>query len=271
MNEDRPLSSSSFCCETCNGNDSGAKPIGSAEQLQAALQAIQDELVACQRLALLGSLAAMAAHEFNNLLTPIVARTEAALHGNDVAFMRKTLDRTLTQSQRAIAVSRHLLDLAQCETSPTETCTVCETVQEAIETATRPFEKDGIDLRVTVPEGLEVRARGDLFCQVLLNLLLNARAAMKNREGVLVISAEVDGDRVQIDVRDSGKGIPPEQIENVFNPFLAADPHARPNDWQEVGLGLSVCRFITHHHGASLRVLANDGPGCTFRLRWPRP
>lgn len=270
MNEDRPLSFSGFCCETCDGNDVGAAPAESVEQLKATLQALQSELIACQRLALLGSLAAMAAHEFNNLMTPIVARTEAALHGGDVAFMRKTLDRTLTQSQRAIAVSRHLLDLAHCETELGEKCAVAEAVQEAVETATRPFEKDGIHLRVTVPEELEVRARSDLFCQVLLNLLLNARTAMKNREGVLAITAEADDVCVRIDVRDSGKGISPEQIENVFNPFLAADPRARPNDWQEVGLGLSVCRLIAHHHGASLRVLANDGPGCTFRLCWPR-
>ena len=74
---------------------------------------------------------------------------------------------------------------------------------------------------------------------------------------------------MQIDVQDSGCGIPRETLENVFNPFLAADPHQQPNDWQQVGLGLSACRMIAFHHGATIQGLANDGRGCTFRLSWP--
>ncbi len=245
-------------------------PTESVQTLRAALQATQEELIACQRLAMLGNLAAMAAHEFNNLMTPIVARVEAAMSLDDEAFQRKALERTLTQSQRAIALSRHLLGLAHNDYRPAETCSVAAAVNEAIETAARPFDKDGIELRVTVPEELHVCASLDLLCQVLLNLLLNARAAMKDREGVLSVSAVDQGDHVQVDVRDSGKGLPPEDIENVFNPFLAANPHERANDWHQVGLGLSVCRMIAHTHGAQLRFLDNDGPGCTVRLTWPK-
>lgn len=241
----------------------------SVESLKGAVAALQEELIACQRLAMLGSLAAMAAHEFNNLVTPIIARAEAALTGDDVPFMRKALDRTLTQAQRAIGLARHLLDLAHSNYHATEQCSVAAAVREAIETAARPFEKDGIELRVVVPEELRVCAREDLLCQVLLNLLLNARQAMRGRSGTLAITATAGGDRVQVDVRDSGKGLAPDFIANVLNPFLAADPRRCPQDWQKVGLGLSVCRMIAYHHGATLQALPNDGPGCTFRLRWP--
>jgi signal transduction histidine kinase len=248
--------------------DSGDCP--SIDDLRAMVKSLQEELVACQRLAVLGNLAAMAAHEFNNLMTPIVARAEAALTmGDDVAFMRKSLQRTLTQSQRAIALSKHLLELAHNEYHPTEMCSVASAVREAIETATRPFEKDGIDLRVSVPEDLRVFAREDLLCQVLLNLLLNAREAMKDREGTLAIDAAQKDGFVQIDVRDSGTGIPQDKLDKVFNLFLAADPHEQPTDWHEVGLGLSVCRMITAQHNATLRAFANADCGCTFRLRWP--
>jgi len=238
----------------------------------AAFEALRDELIACQRLAMLGNLAAMAAHEFNNLMTPLVVRVEAALTtATDAAFTRKTLERSLTQAQRAIALSRHLLDFARREFEPTGEASVAAAVREAIETAARPFEKDGIDLRVDVPEDLRVVASEDLLCQVLLNLILNARQAMKGQSGILAISARTDGQHVQMDVRDSGRGIAPEDVERIFNPFLAADPHAQPNDWQEVGLGLSVCRMITRQHGATMQVLPNEGRGCTFRVRWPRP
>jgi signal transduction histidine kinase len=252
------------CCDAIPQAD-GESP----ESLKATIAALQDELIACQRLALLGSLAAMAAHEFNNLMTPIVARVEAALMGEDVPFMRKALERTLTQSQRAIGMTRHLLDLAHNEYHPTECCSVAAAVREAIDTAARPFQKDGIDLRVSVPEELHVCAREDLLCQVLLNLLLNARQAMKGIEGTLSVNAMADGDAVRIDVRDSGKGIPQQRLDDVVNPFLRSDPRSRPNDWQDVGLGLSVCRMITRLHNASMRAFANEDCGCTFRLHWP--
>ena len=248
-----------------------AQPLaGGNPDIDALIQGLQEELIACQRLAALGSITAMVTHEFNNLLTPIMARAEAALmDGGDVAMMRKALERTLVQSQRALSVTRHLLDLVHDGPRPAQACSVACAVREAVATLTRPLEKDGIELRVSVPEDLQVCAREDLLCQVLLNLLLNARQAMKGIEGTLSITAVGRGDRVEIDVRDSGKGIPHDTFQHLINPFLAADPRARPNDWQQVGLGLSVCRIIAHHHGASLQGVPNDGRGCTFRLHWP--
>ena len=135
---------------------------------------------------------------------------------------------------------------------------------------TRPLEKDGIQLHVAVPDDLRVNARNDLLCQVLLNLLLNARRAMKDGGGPLTVAATAVDGQVQIEVRDSGSGISAETLDQVLNPFLAADPRERPTDWQQVGLGLSVCRMIARHHGATLQAFANDGSrGCTFRLMRP--
>ncbi len=242
----------------------------SIESLRATIRGLQDELIACQRLALLGNMAAMVTHEFNNLLTPIMARAEAALTGDDVPFMRKTLERALIQSQRAMSVTRHLLDMVHNDACPAEACSVAAAVHEAIETMTRPLEKDGIQLHVAVPDDLRVNARNDLLCQVLLNLLLNARRAMKDGGGPLTVAATAVDGQVQIEVRDSGSGISAETLDQVLNPFLAADPRERPTDWQQVGLGLSVCRMIARHHGATLQAFANDGSrGCTFRLVWP--
>ncbi len=236
----------------------------------AAIDELQAELIACQRLAVLGSMTAMVAHEFNNLLTPIMVRAEAALTcADDIPFMRKALERALVQSQRAMSVTRHLLSLAHDQPRPVEACSVATAVHEAIETLTRPLDKDGIELHVGVPADLRVTAREDLLCQVLLNLLLNARQAMTGMRGSVAITAAAGDGQVQIDVRDSGRGIPRELLAKVFNPFLAADPYARANDWQQVGLGLNVCRVIARHHGATLQALANEDRGCTFRLCWP--
>jgi signal transduction histidine kinase len=240
------------------------------EDPHAVIESLQAQLVACQRLALLGGMAAMVVHEFNNLLTGIMGRVQLALaDGDDPAFVRKNMERALAQAQRAKSVTQLLQALAHDEPQPMEACSLAASVREAIETLTRPVEKDGLALRVDVSEELCVRACPDLLCQVLLNLLLNAREAMKDTGGTLSVIATADGDRVQIDIRDGGRGIPRELLDNVFNPFLAADPHTRPCDWHQVGLGLNVCRMIARQHGATLQALANEGRGCTFRLCWP--
>lgn len=228
------------------------------------------DLVACQRLATLGNLAAMAAHEFRNLMTPIVARCEAALTMDDQAFRQKTLERALVQAQRAIAVSEHLLNYAHDARPELTACDVTAAAREALDTLARPLDKDGVALTQDIPIGLQVRAQRELFVQVLLNLLLNARQAMKERRGALRFIAAPEGDAVVIRISDTGAGFPPDAVERVVNPFLAGAAQAQANAWHAVGLGLSVCRLIVQQHGASLRVDNNaDGRGCTFTLRWP--
>jgi len=252
----------------CSSNGTTA-PLASVDELRANLARLQDELIAQQRLAMLGTMSAMVAHEFNNLLTPVVARAQDALDRDDVPAMRKALDRTLVQAQKAITITQHLLGLARDSDEQPRVCNVAAAVQEAVESATRPFDKDAIELRVNVSPDLNVRARPVWLEQVLLNLLLNARAAMQSRGGVLSISAHRDGRHIAIDVCDSGTGFPPGQLENVLNPFLASDPKQQPCDWQAIGLGLNVCRTITRQHDATIQASTNDGPGCTFHLRWP--
>ncbi|MBN2445947.1 MAG: HAMP domain-containing histidine kinase [Phycisphaerae bacterium] len=239
------------------------------EQLHARILRLQEELIAAQRLAMVGTTAAMLAHEFNNLMTPVLARTLDALSRDDHDVMRMTLERTVNQIQKAISLSRHLLKLTDMDSGVAETCTVLHAVDEALEEAVRPFKKDGIELHVDVPDDLRVNARSLLLEQVLLNLLTNAREAMKGCSGLLAISARRDGDFVHIAVRDSGKGLSQHEIETTYAPFLAADATDAQCAWQNVGLGLHVCRLITRQHGASVGVTANEVRGCTFHLRWP--
>ncbi|MFQ5807009.1 MAG: sensor histidine kinase [Phycisphaerae bacterium] len=241
----------------------------SANAGEVAPERLQKELVVRQRQAMLGSLVSIIAHEYNNLMTPVMARAQDAVARGDVAVMRKALAITAQQTERALQFTRQVLRLADGKESPLEACRVADLVEAAITSAVRPFEKDGIELALRIPGELRIRARPLLFEQVLLNLLLNARQAMKGRRGKLSISACPEGDMVEIAVSDSGVGISPEVLNNLINPFLAADAHAHPGDWSSVGLGLSACRTIVQQHGGTIRAQANDGPGCTFRLRWP--
>ncbi len=236
---------------------------------EASLEELRQELVVCQRQAMLGTLTAIIAHEYNNLMTPVLARAQDAVARDDLAAMRKALTTTARQTEKALQFTRRVLELADGKASPLQACRLADLVDAAITSAVRPFEKDGIELELCVPDELRIRAQPLLFEQVLLNLLLNARSAMKCRRGKLTISAWRDDDVVVIGVSDRGVGMPPEVLDEVINPFLAADANARPGDWGTVGLGLNACRAIVQRHGGTIRADANDGPGCTFRIRWP--
>lgn len=246
-----------------------ADPNTTIDHLQASVDRLEADLIATQRLALLGTMSAMVAHEINNLVTPILARAEFALSTGMPADMQKALERSRAQVKQVVAVTERLLGLAKTEPNPVESCSVAQAVCEAIETTARPLDKDGVELHVSVPDEIRVRATLVLLGQVLLNLLLNARQAMRGMRGKLTISARRDGQHVIIDVCDSGKGIAPERLQNVVNPFLATSQLDEPRAWQAVGLGLNVCRMIAQQHHATIEALPNRERGCTFRLRWP--
>jgi C4-dicarboxylate-specific signal transduction histidine kinase len=234
-----------------------------------ALTRLQDELISIQRLALLGTTAAMIAHEFNNLMTPVLARAQDALARDDAAGMRKALERTVTQVQKAIAITQQLMTLADGGQYVPRRCPLAAAVRDAVASTARPLERDSIELQIDVTDDVHVLADPLLLEQVLLNLVLNARAAMKGRGGRLTIAARADAGRVVIDVSDNGPGIPRDRVTSVVNPFLESPAAIEPGDWRGVGLGLNVCRTIAQRHGATIECLINESAGCTFRLRWP--
>jgi two-component system NtrC family sensor kinase len=234
------------------------------------LSQLESQMLAQHRLALLGTMSAMIAHEFNNLMTPVLAYAKEAARTGLTDLMRKALERTVRQTERAVGVSRRLLELAHGVEALPQACSLRQIVDDAIVSATRPFEKDGIELSVAIDPQIRVRAEPLLLEQVLLNLLLNARQALHDRGGRIRVTADSDGDCVSITVSDSGRGISEDVIHRRINPFLAADASAEADDWQSVGLGLNVCRFIAQRQGARIEADATQNQGCTFRLRWPK-
>jgi two-component system NtrC family sensor kinase len=230
---------------------------------------LPERFVAYQRQAILGSLAGIIAHEYRNLLSPIFTRAQHAATCDDVALMRKALNVTVQQTQKLLDLTHQLLEIARGKELPLQPCCLAKLVDGAVISAVRPFDKDRIELELCVPRELRIQAQPVLFEQVMLNLLLNARQAMKSRGGKLLVNARRDDDVVIIDVRDSGVGISAAVLDQVINPFLAADANGQPEVSDVIGLGLNACRTIAQHHGAAIRAFANDDLGCTFQLRWP--
>jgi two-component system NtrC family sensor kinase len=251
-------------------------PLG--EQLaeaQRQLDSLRQQLTESQRLATIGTIAAVIAHEFNNLLTPILSYSQFALTNAqspepDLELMKKALSKTFQSADKAGKICTSMLGLARGESSQ-GSVSVQKLVDEVLAVLARDPQKDGIALRVHVQPDLNVQGDCVQLEQVLLNLLINARQAMLGRGGSLTIkAAPVEGsDQVRIQVIDTGSGIPANVLPKIFEPFFTTKGTARGDNVKGTGLGLAICKNIVEHHNGRIEVASESGRGTTFSIYLP--
>ena len=240
------------------------------EDLERRFVALREQARQAQRLASLGTAAAMLAHEFNNLMTPVVGYGKYALEHDDVEMMKKALAMTLRQTSTLTAMANRILGLAIDEAQSFESVPAVQCAEEAVACLCRDLAKDGITLKLEIDPHLKVWTDPKQLVQVLFNLLINARQAIGNRGGRITISArDADDDRVAIHVRDTGCGVPAEQFEAVFEPFFTTKKDVQQNGRPGAGLGLTICRDIIEEHRGRITVESEVGRGTTFTITLP--
>lgn len=236
-----------------------------------ATPAQQFKLIDAQRAALLGALSSTIAHEFNNLMTPVIALAEEALsNGDDAAAARRALEVAVRQTEKAVHMSRQLLELAADRARRTEICSLSHSVEQAVGACVRPFSKDGIVLELDIDPSVRVRARPQLLEQVLVNLLFNAQRAMQDRGGTLRVAARNLKGEVEVSVSDSRGNVGVEWLRENVAPYLSNEFSERREGCDDLSLSLLACRAIAEIHGASISAEVGELNGCTFRLRWPK-
>jgi len=231
--------------------------------LLAEVGALRRQLSRAQRLATVGTMAAMVAHEFNNILTPVLNYAQMARGGND-ALREKALRMAQEGSLQATAICQALLDLTGREGEKPQKVVLAELVNETLTAMARDPAKDSIRLITRVSPAIELTTRPAELKQVLLNLIMNARLAVlaKPRGQSISISALRRGNEVFLRVSDTGVGIPPEHLKRVFEPFFTT------RGAEGSGLGLAVCRHIVEslHGRMSLRSQLDKGTHFTVVL-----
>lgn len=238
------------------------------------LQYLKEQLTESQRLATIGTIAAVIAHEFNNLLTPIVSYSQFALQNAesaapDMELLRKALSKAFNGSSKAGRICASMLSLARGE-CVFGAIAVQKLVDEALMVMARDPQKDGIALRVQIQPGLTVTGDAVQLEQVLLNLLINARQAIGNKGGSITIKAsQRPGEGVSIQVIDTGPGIPPRLLPKIFDPFFTTKGTARRGESRGTGLGLAICKDIIEHHRGRIDVQSEVGKGTTFSILLP--
>jgi signal transduction histidine kinase len=245
------------------------------DELQRQVDGLRAQLVESQRLATIGTISAVIAHEFNNILTPIMSYSQVALKSAqsqcpDMELVQKALAKSAQAAEKAERICVSMLGLARGQ-SAVGPVSVQKLVDETLTVMAREPQKDGIALRVQVQPGLAVMGDMVQLEQVLLNLLINARQAMLGRGGALTIRAgagEVQGE-ARLQVIDSGPGIPDKILPRIFEPFFTTKGTNRKGEARGTGLGLAICKDIIEHHKGRIEAASEVGKGTTFTITLP--
>ena len=230
----------------------GMIEIGDRLTAERRLAQIQSEFAHAARIATLGELAASIAHEVNQPLTAITANGQASVRWlnrepPDIGEARTLAGRIVADARRAGEIVARIRNMAAHRDPRRDPVDLGEVVRDTVAFLHREFELHQIainlELAGDLPAGIGDRTQ---LQQVVLNLALNAAHAMRGEDlRKLTIRAAKDGDRVRVEVEDSGPGIPEADRARLFNAFFTTKTDG-------IGLGLSICRSILDYHAGDI-------------------
>ncbi len=231
------------------------------------LRETQAQLIQSDKMASLGQLAAGVAHELNNPLTGILFYSNLILESLDEESpIREDLGYVVEDVYRCKDIVKNLLAYSR-ETSPSRTIVQ---INSLVEQSLGLIRDQSLFARVRVvkemsDEMMLVNTDQDQLCQVIINLILNAVAAMK-QEGTLTFRTYRDkkAGKVSLEVIDTGCGISSENLPKVFDPFFTTKEPGKGT-----GLGLSTSYGIVKEHGGDIRIKNTSPEGTTFLLELP--
>ena len=236
-----------------------------------ALQAARAELAHVARVTTLGELAASIAHEINQPLTAIIANATACLHWlaadhPDIDSVREALAGVATDGHRAAEVIQRIRSLTRRTDPQRERLDINDVIREVVLLARPEVVGHRVSMRTALASALPA-VLGDRvqLQQVLINLVMNGMEAMElvtDRPRELLIRSQREAERVLVAVQDSGIGIKPDNVDQMFDAFFTTKPRG-------MGMGLSISRSIIEAHAGRLWASPNAGPGATFQFSLP--
>jgi len=235
-------------------------------------ESLKFQLAGLQHLANIGTVSHMIAHEMNNLLTPMKSYATFALnHPDDMALAQKALQKTARNCERASEIMDSMLAMVSGKNQDRIDLRLRDVIEEVFTCLCRDFTKDGITVNIQIPDDLIINAVPVQMQQVLMNLILNARDAMLHRGGVLSINAFEKANAIELNVCDTGDGIDPEDLKNIFERFFSTKKQGSPAaEYSGTGLGLAFCKMVVDGHGGSISVESEPGHGSTFKITLPK-
>lgn len=240
-------------------------------QMQEKIEQQTLKLISKAKMASLGEMASGIAHEINNPLAIIRLNLEEmrdALNAQpqDLKKIFHLLDRMSNTSQRIGKIVRGLNSFSRNSTKdPMVRVRLTDLLHDTLEFCLERFRAKQVDLKVSVPEELEIHCRPSQISEVLLNMLNNAFDAIEGKEKPWIsIEAQATDKTVRIVITDSGKGIPPEVQEKMMQPFFTTKEIGKGT-----GLGLSIAKGLVEDHGGEL-LFNSTHSNTQFVIQLPR-
>ncbi len=228
---------------------------------------LEQELSRTNRLSSLGILAAGLAHEIRNPITGINLLLDD-LHDRmrDHPEERKLMQKALNEIERLDTLVHELLLFARPAEPEFVETDVSEFIESTLIMVRKQCRKQGIAISIDVEDNLpKITMDKNRIKQAILNIILNAMRAMPEG-GVIRIWAKIieqDSTKwLETGIQDSGHGIPPEDLEFIFDPFFSRTSGG-------IGLGLTIAYSIVRKHNGNIVVESKEGSGATFRIHLP--
>jgi two-component system, NtrC family, sensor kinase len=229
------------------------------------LQRLQAELVAADRLATVGKLAAGVAHEVGNPLAGILGYVSVLRMRLKGAEHEEVLGRLEHEVQRIDQIVRALLDLGRPSRGKAQPVEVRGVIDSTVRLLAVGRQFPLVTVAVEAPESLWLRAETGPLSQVLVNLLLNAAQAMEGG-GTVTVSAGTAGDEGFIRVSDQGPGLSEEVRARLFEPFFTTRAPG-----QGSGLGLAISVHLLAQFDGRLEAAPAPGGGAAFTISLKAP
>ncbi|MDF1561928.1 MAG: ATP-binding protein [Deltaproteobacteria bacterium] len=239
------------------------------------LRVAQEQMLAVERMASLGRLAAVVAHEINNPLASVLVYSRLLLKrvkGRSASPRvgeedLEILDGIASESARCGEIVSNLLTFARQGDTRMEPTEINPVIRRVVFLLKHMMDLEEVEHRLELdPEVGEVLVDPSRFEQALLGLCVNAIDAMSGG-GVLTLSSRPEPPSgVRIEIRDTGVGIPQGILDRIFEPFFTTKDHG---DERGLGLGLAVVYGIVQRHGGTIDVESSVGQGTRFVLVFP--
>lgn len=231
-------------------------------------KSLESQLIQSEKMAAIGQLAAGIAHEIRN---PLGIITNALYDLGEIIEsenpdVREDLRIANEEMRRVQEIINNLLEFSRESRAEVEPVDINDIARRTLQLMGKSLRSANIDVTTDFAKLVPCQANQNAMRQVILNLIANAVQAMPGGGELTLRTRVAEGDRVCLEVSDTGVGIPPEHLKDIFNPFFTTKAPG-----QGTGLGLSVVHSVVDRYGGDIRVRSKVGAGTTFILELPCP
>ncbi|MFD2680103.1 PAS domain S-box protein [Bacillus seohaeanensis] len=217
----------------------------------------EDLLKKSEQLAMIGQLAAGVAHEIRNPLTTLKGFLQLIVESSNNSFYLEVIQGEL---DRIELITNEFLALSKPRAVQFTMCSFTSLLTSSVEFIKMECLKQGVDVQFSVDD-VEIYCDAHQMKQVILNVMKNALEAMP-KGGLLNVSLEKKGKHAKLLIQDNGKGIPPERMKHLGEPFYSTKEKG-------TGLGLMICQKIMKEHHGSFTIHSVMGEGTKVEIKVP--